>query len=324
MSPVTIKLEPSGRCEPENGHRVWNVTVTPGRTADLLEPDPRSRRLRDYFTKQRYEAYERFVLDLERELKKKEQASGPPSLAPESSEDMVSTMPEYTQESWPPSIISQTSELTAASEPSVVEYSPNSSLSTSVTYASLEDEIGKYRKHLENWLDLRRWATEKEIKVYICETLDSADLDDPSYPSIHSLLWECIESGCWPEEPVPNVKAQGSPLRTVHITRVIIHNESPPQLPKGLRFREATIRLLVVVARHFGKRHHRYWSQFMFDDPPSVVQDTLVDLVRFLRANGRANRLQVDVLRPGTLNELDSHLACHPSYDMVHLDLHGE
>ncbi|KAF7551856.1 hypothetical protein G7Z17_g4730 [Cylindrodendrum hubeiense] len=178
--------------------------------------------------------------------------------------------------------------------------------------------VEEYRQTMHQTLGLDTVSLDDSIvKISISEDLNSKEHESSHYYSIHSLLWELLE-----HDDNDVHLAADAPLRVmrpgVQVTRWITGIPNPKHLPASLRCVEKPIRLLVVVARSLRRPHDQH-----FRDVQSVVVDTLFTVAKYLRQQGRHDRLSVDVVRPGTLAEFKAHLQRGKIYDMVHFDVHG-
>jgi len=189
--------------------------------------------------------------------------------------------------------------------------------------------ISEYRTTLERALCLDSDSMQQypRVKVYVCEDVIP---QHPEHPSIHALMWELLEPFDSHFHPEPAIRGEGVQVSamlppeqgprqpTIEVHRIFTGVKDPIKLTAGLREPEAPIRLLLVVARGLQVD----WEK-KFVDIQSVVHDTLCSMNKYLRSCGHHGRLQVDIVRPGTLDELKAHLGRDAEYDMVHLDVHG-
>ncbi|KAI0880979.1 uncharacterized protein GGS22DRAFT_78577 [Annulohypoxylon maeteangense] len=85
---------------------------------------------------------------------------------------------------------------------------------------------------------------------------------------------------------------------------------------------QAEYRVLLVIARSFKKNI----DQRYVDYPASLIQGPLLNIARRTKERGLTPKLHIDVVRPGTVDELDEYLkpGCDKPYDIVHFDLHGK
>ncbi|KAJ3543337.1 hypothetical protein NM208_g3630 [Fusarium decemcellulare] len=160
-----------------------------------------------------------------------------------------------------------------------------------------------YKQKLHDLLQLDKVQQEDgSIKISIGEDYKKGDCESDGYYSIHGLLWEILEE--YNESGI---------IVTRWITGIGNHS-----LPDGLRDVAKPIRLLLIVSRSLQQR-----ADATFHDVQSVVYDTLYTMAKLLRLHNRHDRLSIDIVRPGTLAELEAYLECRKKYDMVHIDTHG-
>ncbi|KAI1105414.1 hypothetical protein F4804DRAFT_341165 [Jackrogersella minutella] len=92
--------------------------------------------------------------------------------------------------------------------------------------------------------------------------------------------------------------------------------------PSSLAATQTEYRILLVIARSF----KRDIDQKYVDYRPSLIQGPLLNIARRTKERGITPKLHIDVVRPGTVEELDEYLkpSCEKPYDIVHFDLHGK
>lgn len=153
-----------------------------------------------------------------------------------------------------------------------------------------------------------------QVKLHVTERLrEDGHGSGPGRHSLHCLSWEILEPGqdkdwCY----------------DIQVHRVLLAHNDPQELGLGLRRADRRIRILAVIARRFptGASLHAP------EEPLSSVYGSLCSLLRYLRQIGRGDRLEVHVIRPGTLGELEAFLvgckSTEVAYDIIHIDLHGK
>lgn len=138
---------------------------------------------------------------------------------------------------------------------------------------------------------------------------------------IHCLAWEVLESVGLPRMP----KLQLRVTRVVDITMVRssrnvrqVRRSGNLHLPLSLIQADAgaTFKILLVVARDFQRMGAER------DPEPDLAQFPLMTIQRKLRS-----RLMLEVVRPGSVEELSRHLGQRSAdgiqFNLVHFDLHG-
>jgi len=137
--------------------------------------------------------------------------------------------------------------------------------------------------------------------------------------SIHSLLWEVFEH--------PRIWHLKNPLQSTipppRITRVL----TGQQLNVGSIVTHDNFRILLVVARSFQYLLIEPLEKRPADAPPGLIQNILLEIGQYLKSNGLGSRFSLDVVRPGTFDQLKKFLKGETEagrkYDLVHFDLHG-
>ncbi|KAH6889807.1 hypothetical protein B0T10DRAFT_41223 [Thelonectria olida] len=181
--------------------------------------------------------------------------------------------------------------------------------------SQLEDLIRVYGESL--WHQLNSHLScppATECHIYIIDTPASSG----DSPGIHCLAWELLEA-----------VSMADPKLRLRVTRI---SDIPPP-PKPLRFRRPNSRLmpsfatvqadttldfhvLLVVARDFSRTGAER------DPEPDLAQWPLMNVQRKLRS-----RIMLEVVRPGSREELEEHLEVRASqgtfFHLVHFDLHG-
>ncbi|KAM7206574.1 hypothetical protein V8F20_002700 [Naviculisporaceae sp. PSN 640] len=131
--------------------------------------------------------------------------------------------------------------------------------------------------------------------------------------TIHRLAWELLESHQF-SPPHENY--------TISVTRKISFDSMRIGLPESFRDvqqdRRRTFKILLVIARNLAHERGR-------DAPPDIAQFPLMRIQRQLKRS----RVLVEVVRPGSFQELCNHLKRRKDqnrfgYNLVHFDMHGE
>ncbi|KAK0639649.1 hypothetical protein B0T16DRAFT_246826 [Cercophora newfieldiana] len=136
--------------------------------------------------------------------------------------------------------------------------------------------------------------------------------------TIHKLAWELLET-------IPTPHAHNQRRYTVGVTRRVTYSRMRTGPAKSFQDVQqdpkATFTILLVIARDLSnpKKH---------DLNPDIAQYPLMALQQHFRKEGRKSRLYVEVVRPGTLPELESHLQhrarLNVTFNLVHFDMHGK
>lgn len=183
--------------------------------------------------------------------------------------------------------------------------------------AVAEHRIEEYGRQLFDQLDkstnlFRNGASEAQI--YVVEHHDS-DVINSSIGGIHCLAWELLESVHIPE--LPKLR-----LRVTRVSDFPARRLLEPPGPAGQRLAaiqadpNATFKILLVIARDFTRTGAER------DPEPDLAQWPLMNLQKKLRS-----RLTLEIVRPGSLEELDRHLETRATqgveFNLVHFDLHG-
>ncbi|KAG5951812.1 hypothetical protein E4U53_002251 [Claviceps sorghi] len=152
-----------------------------------------------------------------------------------------------------------------------------------------------------------------EAQIYVVEHYDSKQTDEV-VGGIHCLAWELLES----------VQIPDLPKLRLRVTRV---SDFPSR--RGLRPRRtvqrlaaiqadptASFKILLVIARDFSR------TGVERDPEPDLAQWPLMNLQKRLRS-----RLTLEIVRPGSLEELEQHLKLRSeqkvTFNLIHFDLHG-
>ncbi|KAI0836141.1 hypothetical protein F5Y06DRAFT_110499 [Hypoxylon sp. FL0890] len=163
----------------------------------------------------------------------------------------------------------------------------------------------------------------REARIVIHEDVTKIS-ESSHFPSIHSLLWEVLEHpDFWPcsnsgEIPVKRVRLS----RTLNVFNTGSTAVAIDRRASSLAATQAEYRVLLVIARSFKKD----FDQKYVDYRPNLIQGPLLNIARRTKEKGITPKLHIDVVRPGTVEELDEYLkpSHGKSYDIVHFDLHGK
>lgn len=178
-----------------------------------------------------------------------------------------------------------------------------------------EKRIEEYGRLLFDQLDKQTSffkTGESEAQIYVVEHHNNRAGGNGG---IHCLAWELLES----------VEIARLPKLRLRVTRVsdfpALRLLQPPG-PDGPRLaaiqadRNATFNILLVIARDFSRTGAER------DPEPDLAQWPLMNLQKKLRS-----RLTLEIVRPGSLEELDRHLDIRAKqkvdFNLVHFDLHG-
>jgi len=91
------------------------------------------------------------------------------------------------------------------------------------------------------------------------------------------------------------------------------------------------IRMLLVIGRSL--KHERVHSRgYRYTDPatPGIIQRAIMQINKHLEDIGHTRTVQLEILRPGTFDELKAYLGVASEtsdaverFDIIHLDMHG-
>jgi hypothetical protein len=212
-------------------------------------------------------------------------------------------------------------------------------------YADHSFEPEKYNiLQEENRTSLDR-VENQDIPTYCVELLKTRHLDDPQHESknrniliieelnvnedddmsLHNLVWELLErKEYW----------RASKPERVSVTRILCPRECIHEgraSDKGLPD-DRPVRILLVIARKLKKKYMSDvdWKYTELVQP-SLVQHSIMQTIRHLEKVGHRRKVQLDILRPATFNELQDYLrsdgedadAAREEFDIIHLDMHG-
>ncbi len=173
------------------------------------------------------------------------------------------------------------------------------------------DEINRYGVELFKQLRLDEQSftgRTREIFIHNSCSSDGEEADG----GVDALVWEQLgDPSLW-----------SNPPECVSITRV--SKPSPFSGPATDHLDKPFI-VLLVVARNFRRdRNLEYYANT--DASASLVQVPLMQISAQLRAIGKGYRMELEIIRPGSWEELKEHLEeCGPGhFGLIHFDLHGE
>lgn len=189
-----------------------------------------------------------------------------------------------------------------------------------------EQQIYDYARSLLSQLRLRPallHPNATDLQIYVIEQHPETDPDDDGAgggmaAGIHCLAWELLESVRIPT--LPHLR-----LRVSRVTNFPVPSSRPlmrrTQTARSLADvqadPDAAYRVLLVVARDFSLPDDAR------DVEPDLAQFPLMTLRRRLQS-----RMVLEVVRPGTLEELASHLRTRSregsQFNLVHFDMHGQ
>ncbi|UKZ83780.1 hypothetical protein TrVFT333_011593 [Trichoderma virens FT-333] len=181
-----------------------------------------------------------------------------------------------------------------------------------------EDRIREYGEILLAQLGLLRPRVLRtgstEVQLVIVERHDSQE-EESIYKNggIHCLAWELLES-------VRNPLMRNLRLRVMRVSDFANQPHRPLAPPRSLSSVQANpngvFHVLLVIARDFSR------SGADRDPEPDLAQWPLMNIHKKLRS-----RLLLEVVRPGSIEELHEHLTVRAGhgvqFNLVHFDLHG-
>ncbi|OPB44984.1 hypothetical protein A0O28_0091220 [Trichoderma guizhouense] len=156
-----------------------------------------------------------------------------------------------------------------------------------------------------------------EVQLVVVEHYDSHE-DEKSINKaggIHCLAWELLESVSVRSPLMRNLR-----LRVTRVSDFASQPTRPLGPPRSLSSVQvnpnSSFYVLLVIARDFSR------SGADRDPEPDLAQWPLMNVQKKLRS-----RLLLEVVRPGSIEELDEHLKVRAShgvqFNLVHFDLHG-
>lgn len=200
--------------------------------------------------------------------------------------------------------------------------------------STVSGTINSYRKDLFNYLKFRDHLDKfknKKVEIQIRERepsrYNTRAAATQGKESIHRLHWEHLEDlslwthRSWIQNPAPisvtvrrlvgspgwQATPQRSPTKSMHSGKV------PP------------LKILLIVARkHVHVKHHIDWFN------PTLVQRAILEAREELLSRNSPQEIELEVVRPGRLEELRQHLDNHQRqegencFHIIHFDLHGD
>lgn len=174
-----------------------------------------------------------------------------------------------------------------------------------------ERHIAAYADNL--WRQLDRVIKFEASGVSDCQILivEHHDTEHTTDPGVHCLAWELLEAPAGARPRIRVTRVSDFPSR-----RGTAVFKVPQRLAAVRSDYTASVRVLLVVARDFSRQGAER------DPEPDLAQFPLMTVQRKLR-----NRMVLEVVRPGSEEELEAHLALRASqgitFHLVHFDLHG-
>jgi hypothetical protein len=163
-------------------------------------------------------------------------------------------------------------------------------------------------------------------QIFIHEELP----DGEEQGSIHALDWELLEDlnlwcqGLSTERPelvgITHVYARTHHEQPRFTAEDKASGQSDGEVKCSPRGPPPPFRLLLVVARSW-RMEANTWTE----PPADIVQLSLCRIIKKLRAEGYMQRLEIEIVRPGTFEALKAHLegGMNGFYDLIHFDIHG-
>ncbi|KAK7422513.1 hypothetical protein QQX98_001525 [Neonectria punicea] len=187
----------------------------------------------------------------------------------------------------------------------------------------LEHRIGVYGDGLLGQLELKPsyfspGATECQVYIVDGTSDDTPGSDSGSGPGIHCLAWELLEAVHLAHSP--KLRLRVTRISNVPVKLLPIRSPRPEHRPPSFAAVQAdpalNFHVLLVVARDFSRTGAER------DPEPDLAQWPLMNVQRKLRS-----RLLLEVVRPGSREELEDHLKVRSMeglhFHLVHFDLHG-
>ncbi|KAK4445445.1 hypothetical protein QBC34DRAFT_441671 [Podospora aff. communis PSN243] len=187
-------------------------------------------------------------------------------------------------------------------------------------WQQVQQDLAAYRETLWNNLTagLPRWGDSPFRPGAVGCHLYITEESGQEQHAIHKLAWELLE------DP-GDLRHRNGDRYTIGVTRRVVYSKMRTGPAKSFRDVQldpkATFRILLVIARNLSnpKKH---------DLTPDIAQYPLMMLQEKFRKESRKSRLYVEIVRPGTLAELDSHLRNRwrhgVKFNLVHFDMHGK
>jgi hypothetical protein len=175
--------------------------------------------------------------------------------------------------------------------------------------------IPKYaQKLIQKRLKLDNPANHDRDLIFMVE--ESRSQEPEVSVSFHAILWELLAD-------VTHWDSAARP-KSVSIIRVIRpQRSSVPFQPLERCFQQgAPIRVLLVIGRNM-KTNDIEWKENV---AAGLIQQPLMQVVQHLDEIGHNRRVELEILRPSTLDQLTTFLAAADDhyFDIIHLDMHGK
>jgi hypothetical protein len=158
------------------------------------------------------------------------------------------------------------------------------------------------------------------IHIYVYD--NGSEAQDHSSDSIHRLFWETLEDSELWDNPRWKVVVQRSMLRLPIDLPYVARLPWPSGSPAG---QIACLNILLVIGRDMSQDPSSYE-----DIDPFLATDVLVKVQRHHQGLRGRSKLNIEIVRPGTLTAFERHLeraeAIHGPghFHLVHFDMHGK
>ncbi|KAG6038559.1 hypothetical protein E4U41_004070 [Claviceps citrina] len=185
-----------------------------------------------------------------------------------------------------------------------------------------EDRIGVYGRTLFDELEQQAIlfppgsgsdAHAPEAQIYVVEHYESRQTNKV-VGGIHCLAWELLESVQVPH--LPEMRLRVTRVSDFPSRRCLRPPPTAQRLATIQADPNATFKILLVIARDFSR------TGVERDPEPDLAQWPLMNLQKKLRS-----RLTLEIVRPGSLEELNQHLKLRfeqkVTFNLIHFDLHG-
>ncbi|GAP88696.1 putative TPR repeat-containing protein [Rosellinia necatrix] len=180
-------------------------------------------------------------------------------------------------------------------------------------FDSLVSQLGLERGH-----EVYHGLPRRQISIHERPAEAKGDGTNATHESsIFSLYWEILESvHLW--QPCALAEIRLCRVWEFRTTQSGLVAQRPSLLPTD----KEEFRILLVISRSFRQDMERRYRDYR----PSLILGPLLKIAQRRNQLRCLPRVQVDVVRPGTLQHLERKLEernTHP-YDIVHLDMHGK
>jgi hypothetical protein len=188
-----------------------------------------------------------------------------------------------------------------------------------------EEAIAQYGQKLANELQWHGFELEyPNIKVDVRKHSSRTGDMRPSQSTIHSLHWEQLEAiASWPGIQDPATKVR---------VRRVIDPIIPKQLEPGIRHYKQgkQFNILLIVARDLEQKAKPGGDFDLEDVSPAVAYRSIINTQnRLNRRPPGSERIQLEVVRPGSFEALEHHLRRRTAeqglgyFRLIHFDTHG-